>query len=202
MSKPARLIGRQEEMRKLDEVMASGQAEFVAVYGRRRVGKTFLVRQHLKSRIVFDLTGTKDGSKEQQLQHFFEEYTRRAGKKAGKKAPVSWFEAFNYLAEHLTGLRPANEKKVVFIDEMPWLDTPKSNFVSALEYFWNQYVSAMDSVVLIACGSASSWIKKKLINARGGLYNRVTQRLKLGPFNLHDTAAFLAYRGIKLTHTR
>ncbi|MEP7376438.1 MAG: ATP-binding protein [Chitinophagaceae bacterium] len=199
MEKAAKLIGREPEIEKLDRILLSGQAEFLAVYGRRRVGKTFLIRQHLKNNIVFDFTGTKDGTKEQQLQHFFDEYRKRVGARREKLAPSTWFEAFRYLVKYLKSLRKKKQKHVVFIDEMPWLDNPKSNFISALEFFWNQHISAMDNVVLIACGSASSWIKKKLINARGGLYNRVTQRMKLEAFNLHETGLFIDARGAKLT---
>ena len=199
MNQTINLIGRDTEKEKIDRMLLSGQAEFLAVYGRRRVGKTYLIRQYLKNNIVFDFTGTKDGAKEQQLLHFFDEYVKRAGAKREKQAPSSWYEAFSYLASYLKRLPKLKRKHVVFIDEMPWLDNPKSNFISALEFFWNQHVSAMDNVVLIACGSASSWIKKKLINARGGLYNRVTQRIKLEPFNLHETALFINTLGAKLT---
>ena len=197
--KPAiKLIGREPEIEKIDRIMQSGQAEFLAIYGRRRVGKTFLIRQYLKDSLVFDFTGTKDGIKEQQLLNFFAEYTKRAGSKTQKQPPLSWQDAFNVLATYLRSLSKLKRKQVVFIDEMPWLDTPKSGFISALEFFWNQHASAMNNVLLIACGSASSWIKKKLINARGGLYNRVTQRINLLPFNLYETELFLNELGVKL----
>ena len=109
--------------------------------------------------------------------------------------PSSWHGAFTYLAAYLKTLSKSKKKQVVFIDEMPWLDTPKSGFIPALEFFWNQHVSKMNNILLIACGSASSWIKKKLINARGGLHNRVTQRIKLLPFNLHETELFIKAKG-------
>jgi uncharacterized protein len=199
MQKAIKLIGREAETEKLDRILESGQAEFLAVYGRRRVGKTFLIRQYLKDNIVFDFTGTRDGTKEQQLKNFYAEYAKRAGIKKEKKPPGSWFEAFDYLVGYLKHLPKKKKKHVVFIDEMPWLDNPKSRFISALEFFWNQHVAVMDNVLLIACGSVSSWIKKKLIHARGGLYNRVTQRIKLEPFNLHETAQFIETLGAKLT---
>jgi len=199
MEKVVKLIGREPEIEKLDKLLLSGQPEFLAVYGRRRVGKTYLIRQYLKSSIVFDFTGTKDAAREQQLQHFFNEYLQRTGSKKVRRVPVTWFEAFQLLSNYLKGLSKKKAKQVVFIDEMPWMDTPKSDFISALEYFWNQHVSDMPNVLLIACGSASSWIKKKLISARGGLYNRVTQRMKLMPFNLHETEIFLHTMGIKLS---
>ncbi len=194
-----RLIGREYEIEKLNNMLIVGQPEFLAVYGRRRVGKTFLVRQYLKDNIVFDFTGTKAGKTEQQLKNFYDEYIKRTKTKGKKEPPSTWQEAFSWLADYLYKLPKKKQKHVVFIDEMPWADTPKSGFVSALEFFWNRHISNMDNILLIACGSATSWIKKKLINARGGLHNRVTQRIKLMPFNLHETAAFIEALGAKLT---
>jgi AAA+ ATPase superfamily predicted ATPase len=192
------IIGREKEKEKLDKILQSDQAEFLAVYGRRRVGKTFLIRRHLKDNIVFEIAGTKEGAKEQQLLNFFGEYLRRAGRLKETQAPATWHQAFEYLAGYLYDLpRPAT-KHVVFLDEMPWMDTPRSEFISALEFFWNQHVSKMDNVLLIACGSASSWIRKNLINARGGLYNRITHRIKLTPFTLHETEVFLKSLGVNL----
>ncbi len=193
------LIGREYEIEKLNNMLIVGQPEFLAVYGRRRVGKTFLVRQYLKDNIVFDFTGTKAGKTEQQLENFYDEYIKRKKIKTKKEPPSSWQEAFSWLADYLNKLPKKKQKHVVFIDEMPWADTPKSGFVSALEFFWNRHISNMDNILLIACGSATSWIKKKLINARGGLHNRVTQRIKLMPFNLHETADFIEALGAKLT---
>ncbi|MFN0203104.1 MAG: AAA family ATPase [Bacteroidia bacterium] len=192
------IIGREQEKAKLDKILQSPQSEFLALYGRRRVGKTFLIRQYVKSYLVFDLSGTKEGAKAQQLQHFFAEYLYRTEKKKETKSPQSWYEAFDYLADYLRGLPQIPSKYVVFLDEMPWLDTPKSDFIPALEFFWNQHISKMDNILLIACGSASSWIRKNLINARGGLYNRITHRMKLMPFNLYETALFLQHIGINL----
>ena len=191
------IIGREAEKEKLDKLMVSNQAEFLALYGRRRVGKTFLIRQYLSSNLVFDISGTNEGSKEQQLTNFFGEYLKRTKGEQETRSPANWHEAFGYLAQYLAGL-PHTTKQVVFMDEMPWLDTPKSEFVPALEFFWNQHVSNMNHVVLVACGSASSWILAKLVNARGGLYNRVTQRIKLMPFNLHETELFINSLGVHL----
>ena len=192
------ITGREKEKEKLDKILQSKQAEFLALYGRRRVGKTFLIRQHLSDHLVFDISGSKEGSKEQQLLNFFAEYLLRTGRRKETQVPKTWHQAFAYLASYLSELPPPAAKHVVFLDEMPWLDTPKSDFVSALEFFWNQHVSKMDHVLLIACGSASSWIRRNLINARGGLYNRITQRIKLVPFTLHETALFFQSLGVSL----
>ncbi len=193
-----KLIGREVEIEKINRLLSSNQAEFLAVYGRRRVGKTYLIRQYLKDYIVFDFTGVKEAKTERQLINFFSEYTKKTGIKK-RQVPTSWYDAFNYLAAFLQTVSRKKKKQVVFIDEMPWLDKPRSQFISALEYFWNHYASKIDNVLLIACGSASSWIKHKLINARGGLYNRVTERIKLLPFNLHETELFIQKLGIKLS---
>lgn len=200
MKNGSTLIGRVQEIHKLDELIKSGQPEFLAIYGRRRVGKTFLVRQYLKEKIVFDITGMQKENTAQQLSNFNAELANRINKKKKTEDPVGWHEAFTLLAAYLKGLQKLKSKQVVFIDEMPWLDTPKSGFTSALEYFWNQHASKMNNVLLIACGSASSWIKKKLINARGGLHNRVTQRIKLLPFNLYETEMFLQTKDTNLPH--
>lgn len=146
------IIAREEEKGKLDKILQSDQAEFLAIYGRRRVGKTFLVRQHLKNHLVFELSGAKEASKEQQLLNFFAEYLVRTNRSKETLPPVSWHQAFGYLAEYLAGLPRPSGKYVVFLDEMPWMDTPRSEFISALEFFWNQHVSRMDHVLLIACG--------------------------------------------------
>jgi hypothetical protein len=170
-----KIIGREQEKARLDKIMQSNQAEFLALYGRRRVGKTFLIRQHLKKEIVFDISGSKDGSKKKQISDFFDEYLTRTQAQRETTMPQSWHEMFRYLAKYLAELPETETKHVVFIDEMPWMDTPKSEFISALEFFWNQHVSKLDNVLLVACGSASSWIRKNLIKARGGLYNRITK---------------------------
>lgn len=193
------LVGREYEIEKLNRMLIPGQSDFLAVYGRRRVGKTFLIRHHLKENIVFDFTGTKSGKTEEQLINFYEEFVKRSKQKKQKQPPQSWQEAFSWLFIYLSKLPKRKQKHVVFIDETPWADTPKSGFISSLEFFWNQHISKMDNILLIACGSATSWMKKNLINARGGLHNRVTQRIKLLPFNLHEADAFLKSLGAKLT---
>lgn len=198
MEKALPIIGREPEIAIIDRLLQSGQAEFLTINGRRRVGKTYLIRQYLKAHLVFDFTGTKEGSRQQQLTNFFEEYKIRTKGKREKIPPITWQEAFRYLADYLKSLPKSRSKRAVFIDEMPWVDTPKSGFVPALEFFWNQHASNLNNVLLIACGSASSWIKKNLIAARGGLYNRVTQRIQLMPFNLYEAEQFLIRFGVVL----
>lgn len=198
--KPKRpLVGREPAKAKLDRLLESGEPEFLAVYGRRRVGKTYLIRQYLAEHIVFDVSGIKDASLTEQLLNFHTELVTRTKGKTKEEPPSSWLQAFFNLTDYLAQYKNSDKKIVVFIDEMPWFDTPKSSFITGLESFWNQHGSRMDNLILIACGSASSWMLKKLIHNRGGLYNRVTQRLKLQPFNLHETELFLQSMKVKLT---
>jgi uncharacterized protein len=195
------IIGRARELAIFDKIMRSESAEFLAIYGRRRVGKTFLVYEYFKRDIVFSVSGSFDQPLKTQLGHFFKEYLRITQGRMEAMPPKDWETAFAYLTDYLQAVAQEKEgKTVVFIDEMPWLDTPRSGFVPALEYFWNQHASKMPKVVLIACGSTASWIKKKLLKSKGGLYNRVTKRIKLEPFTLRETAAFCVRKRLKFSH--
>ena len=194
-----KIIGRKREILILDKLLVSGKPEFLALYGRRRVGKTFLVREYFKQDIVFAFTGSFKVNAKTQLGNFFSEYLRATNGKKETSHPENWHSAFTYLADYLYTLGHRKKKQVVFIDELPWLDMPRSGFVPALEYFWNQHVSRMDNVLLVVCGSAASWIQKKLLKAKGGLHNRVTQRIRLQPFSLHETELFCKNKNLKLS---
>jgi AAA+ ATPase superfamily predicted ATPase len=195
------IIGREQEIQYLNKLMLSGRPEFLVVYGRRRVGKTFLINEHLGPEIVFSFSGSYNVPAKVQIGNFFSEYLRITKGQHHTTPPVDWSMAFSYLTDYLYSLHTTKgTRAVVFIDELPWLDTPKSGFVPALEYFWNQHASKMNHVLLIACGSVASWMIKKLLKSKGGLYNRVTARLKLEPFSLGQTAAYCQQKGIKLSH--
>jgi len=195
----SKVIGREREIQILDKLLASDRPEFLAIYGRRRVGKTFLIREYLKTDIVFTFTGAFKVGVKIQLNNFFREYLGITGGKKETTPPENWHTAFSYLADYLYTLKNRKKKQVVFIDELPWLDMPKSGFVQALEYFWNRHVSTMDNILLIVCGSAASWIQKKLMKSKGGLHNRITQRIQLQPFNLFETELFCKSKNLKLS---
>ena len=190
-----KLVGRQYEWDLLDEVMKSGESEMVIVYGRRRVGKTFLINRFFDNTYAFKHTGVFNTSTETQLERFaasLEDYSGEA-----VSVPENWYKAFDMLKAYLRTV--VSEKKVVFIDEMPWLDTAGSDFVSALESFWNGWAAAEDNIVLVACGSATSWMTDKLLGDKGGLFNRSATRIFLRPFNLKETEEYLKSRGFELT---
>jgi len=188
------LIGRKKELKKLQAYLKSHKSEFVAVYGRRRVGKTFLIRKAYNNQFVFQLTGAANVARKQQLIEFYNGLIKYSTDIDWMPAlPSDWFEAFRQLEALLEQL-PNNEKKVIFLDELPWLDTHNSKFLSGLEYFWNSWASARDDIVLIVCGSAASWMINQLLKNRGGLHNRITDRIKLAPFTLSETEVFLEAR--------
>ncbi|MBP9185797.1 MAG: ATP-binding protein [Bacteroidia bacterium] len=185
----ATIIGRTKELDAFITLENSSKSEFVAVYGRRRVGKTYLIRNALKNNFTFQLTGLANTSMKQQLANFNVAITKFSKAKKAPDLPTTWFEAFRQLIELLE--KSKTSKKVIFIDELPWLDTPKSGFISALEHFWNDWASARKDILLIVCGSAASWMISKLINNKGGLHNRVTHKMKIEPFTLSECESFL-----------
>lgn len=188
------LIGRQKEKKKLRSYLNSRKSEFIAIYGRRRVGKTFLVRKVFDNRFAFQLTGMANVSMEQQLSQFHAELVKHSPEGTDWVPATDWFTAFRQLITLLES-RKTEGKKIVFLDELPWLDTRGSKFLSGLEHFWNSWASAREDILLIVCGSAAAWMIRNLINNRGGLHNRITDRIKLEPFNLSEAEAFLKSKG-------
>lgn len=188
------MIGRQKEQAILDKVYQSNKPELIAVIGRRRVGKTYLIRQFFKEKIDFEMIGLKDGKMEQQLRNFaysLKEYQ----KTQDLKVPKDWLEAFYFLKEYLESLGESERKKVIFIDELPWIATAKSDFLTGFSFFWNSYASKSNIAVVI-CGSATAWMIKKIINNKGGLHNRVTRKLLIAPFSLKETGEYFQSRNV------
>ena len=194
------IIGRDKEQQELQELYESGRPEFLVVHGRRRVGKTFLIREFFKGRFAFYHTGLSPAEREdsdktilfQQLESFFSSLSRYGYR---GKMPKDWIQAFDALIQILEQKDP-NQRQVVFIDEMPWMDTPKSGFITAFEHFWNGWGAGQDNLMLIACGSSTSWIVDKIINNKGGLYNRITFEMTIRPFTLRECELFYKNRNI------
>lgn len=188
-------IGRKKEIEQLKNYYTSKKSEFVALYGRRRVGKTFLIRNFFKNKFAFQLTGIARVSLKHQLSQFHSELLKYKTDENWEPKPASdWLMAFRQLSTMLESNTTRRNRKVIFIDELPWLDTRNSKFLSGLEHFWNSWASARNDILLIVCGSAASWMLNKLINNRGGLHNRITGRIKLSPFSLKETEKFLTSR--------
>ena len=189
------MVGRTKELKALQSRYESAESEFVAVYGRRRVGKTFLIRNAFAGQFAFQHAGLARGGMKKQLRHF-----KNSLKEAGRiveKPMEDWVDAFEELKEVIKA--SDLDKKVVFIDEMPWLDTPRSDFISALEAFWNDFCAFRKDVLLIVCGSAAAWMVKNLFSNRGGLHNRVTCRIRLQPFTLGECERFAAEKGLAMS---
>lgn len=191
------IAGRQQEISILQNLLQKERSEFVAVYGRRRIGKTYLVRQVYAEHIVFECSGLHQKDFSQQLENFWLTLLE-ASPKEKPPMPKTWLQAFAQLKTYLNGLN-GTQKKVVFLDEVPWFETPRTGFLAALDNFWNQYCSKRNDIILVICGSAASWIIQKVINDRGGLHNRITTRIQLAPFSLRETKAFLEMNAVHLT---
>lgn len=185
----AKIIGRKEEISILQSLQKSDRSSFVAVYGRRRVGKTYLIRSFFEEKFTFQLTGIANVETEQQLTNFHSALVRIFPEFEDNPLAKDWFQAFQQLITAIESLTQP-EKKVLFIDELPWLDTPNSKFIPALEHFWNSWASTRNDIILVVCGSAASWMINQLINNTGGLYNRVTHPIQIEPFTLSECEAF------------
>ena len=189
------IIGRKEEQQILHSAVQSENSEFIAVYGRRRVGKTYLIRETFGYKFTFQHTGLAKGNTREQLFSFA--ISLRDAGYDDCPIPKSWLEAFSLLSTYLKN--STDEKKIIFLDELPWMDTPRSNFISAFEHFWNGWASARKDIVLIICGSATSWIINKVINDHGGLHNRVTKQIALQPFTLKECEMFAQSKGLEMS---
>lgn len=196
------MIGRKREVQELEKLYDSKQAELVAVYGRRRVGKTYLINQTFSNRFLFKHAGLapeEDNSIKEtarQLNQFYLDLVAYGLEES--ETPKDWFEAF-FLLRKLITEKDDGSRIVVFIDELPWMDTRGSDFIKAFEGFWNSFGCAKDNLMIIVCGSATSWMENNLINNHGGLYGRVTYEIKLAPFDLSECEDFFKSEGVSFS---
>ena len=190
-----KLIGREQEIRWLKEYTSSGRPEFVAIYGRRRVGKTYLVNRLFERKLAFSMTGVIDGTADEQMEAFIDAMQEYSGELPEK--PKSWMEAFRVLKLYLKKKVGLKRRCIIFLDELPALDTQRSGFIHALGYFWNSWASLQDNLTLIVCGSATSWMIRHIVNDKGGLHNRITHEIHLRPFTLHETELYMKSRGFR-----
>lgn len=196
----SKIIGRQAEIKILEMILSSKQAELVAVYGRRRIGKTYLIHQLFSKKGVYlECSGLKNGTMHDQLTNFVLMIQKEFYPNISLERPKSWKEAFTLLTKQFEMI-PNKKKIILFLDELPWLATKKSKFLQEFDYFWNTVWSRMANLKIILCGSAASWMLDNLIHAKGGLYNRITKTIRLDPFTLGETKALLESNGFKLTH--
>jgi AAA+ ATPase superfamily predicted ATPase len=195
------IIGRKEEKAILERASRSPDPEFVAIYGRRRVGKTHLVKEFFENAISFEIIGIHGASLHDQLDNFSRALGSAIGMGIRPQRPSSWSEAFHQLEQFLESSEQKERKgkRIVFFDELPWLNTPRSKFLSSLEHFWNSWGSRQKDFILLICGSAASWMLQNIVLAKGGLHNRLSRQIPLFPFTLRETRDFLLSRGVDLT---
>lgn len=190
------MIGRVFQKEQLERILKRERSAFVAVTGRRRVGKTYLIDHELESHMCFRLTGIQGASKQQQIQNFIaklSEYQRTY-----HVTPNNWQEVFILFKQFLQGLKKT-KKQIIFIDELPWIATKRSGFLQILAHLWNDFLSKENHFVLVVCGSSTSWLNEQIVNNKGGLHNRLTDIINLKPFTLTETKAFFISKNIQLT---
>lgn len=197
----SKIIGRLREKKLLLELVNSKKAEFIALYGRRRIGKTYLIKNLLDKspHVFFHFTGKQKGTLKEHLALFAKQIGATFYSGADLKPREGWIEAFEDLTKAISGV-PSGKKVILFLDEFPWLAAPRSRLLTALELYWNRYWAFENRIKLVICGSATSWIIENIINNRGGLHNRVTRTIQLDPFSLSEVHDFLIENGIKLNH--
>jgi AAA+ ATPase superfamily predicted ATPase len=194
-----KIIGRNPQKKILQQANDSQEAEFIALYGRRRIGKTFLIREFYEKNICFEMTGIYKAPLVDQLDNFAEALGKAIGASIQPKVPKSWREAFLQLENYIISLGKARlkGKKVIFLDELPWLNTPRSKFMAALQHFWNGFCTRRKDIILVVCGSAASWMIQNIVKSKGGLHNRLTRQIRLLPFTLAETKFYLQSRNMK-----
>jgi AAA+ ATPase superfamily predicted ATPase len=191
------MIGRDAEKALLDEILESTKPELVAVYGRRRVGKTYLLRNYLKPSVCFEFSGIHNVTTEVQLENFTHALSLQLNNKTPLPIPANWFAALELLATLLK--KRLRKRTVVFLDEFPWMQTSKSNFLAAFENFWNTWAVNQQNLIVVICGSAAGWMIQNVIRNKGGLHNRITRKIALQPFTLAETELFLQSKKVNLT---
>lgn len=196
-----KIIGRKDECAELEELLAGHRPQFVAVYGRRRVGKTYLIKRFFNERFSFYVTGVKLDTPRQRLKRFAKSLAEAGDPK--KSAPKNWEEAFTRLKETLSRpdvyREPTGGKRVIFIDELPWIAGKRKSFLAALDAFWNGYGESQEDLILIVCGSATSWIIGNIVDDRGGFHNRITKQLRIMPFGIGDCKVLLEDNGVSFS---
>lgn len=191
------MIGRIAEKQKMAHLAQSNHAELLAVVGRRRVGKTYLVREYYKDHIVFEFTGTQHADRENQLEKFAQKLGEYANSPLGVTVPKTWAEAFILLKTYLKNIPESSQKPVVFFDELPWIAGRRSGFLKEFGYWWNDWANQQNIIVVI-CGSAASWMMDKVVDNKGGLHNRITELIHLQPFTLAEVQTYLQAQHIQL----
>lgn len=191
-------VGREKERERLLKKLKSDRAELIAILGRRRVGKTFLVKEVYRDNLFFHFTGLYKGRLKEQLSRFAKQINESLGTGMAVAIPENWFEAFDLLRSLIEG-KKSKKKKVIFLDEFPWMATNKSRFLTAFTDFWNGFAVDRKDLIIVICGSSASWMINKIYKSKGGLHNRVTEKISLAPFKLKEVELFLRKKNIQIS---
>lgn len=169
-----KFLGREKEILVLEKEYAR-DGGFVVIYGRRRIGKTTLIKQFIKSKTAFYFLATKE-VESQSMKRFAGVIARTTGNSVLQKAAFSdWLDLFQAVADY----KP-NEKKVLVIDEFPYLVKVNDSFPSILQNAWDEILKD-SNVMLILCGSLISMMKKHALSYESPLYGRRTAQMRIAP---------------------
>ncbi len=193
------IIGREDEKKTLKEMLLSKEAELIAILGRRRVGKTFLIRNYYQKYLVFECTGIHDAGLPEQLFNFSRSLQQAMQSAIPPATPNNWVQAFAFLSDFLA-TKLKDQAAVVLFDEFPWIHTAKSGFLTAFGHWWNTWASRQPQLKVVICGSAASWMIENILHNKGGLHNRISRNIQLLPFSLKESEDYLVSRGLKLDH--
>ena len=198
-----KFVARKEELLTLKTEFSKKESSFIAIYGRRRIGKTELINHFLSQQdgVLFSVTGAYDVGLKAHLANFSNKLALVFG--CTEEKFTSWDKAFWALQNELRNSQlPEGGKISIFIDELPWLAEMKDNgFKGALSLFWNDFASKRDDIFLVVCGSATAWIIRHIIDDYGSLSNRITTQIHLDVFTLSESKIFLEQQGHKgLSH--
>jgi AAA+ ATPase superfamily predicted ATPase len=201
VAKSRNVVARDRELKIFHQVEQSRKSECLAVYGRRRIGKTYLIDETFNNHpFYFSFTGTKNSPHKKQIKKFMRKLVRLARKMKVTipKRASDWDEALDILFQVVERAKTdPTQKKIIFFDELPWLCSHKSGFLEALDYFWNDNLSKRRDSILIVCGSAAAWMIKQILNEKGGFHNRVTKSpIAMRPFTMKETKEYLHFRQI------
>lgn len=193
------IVGRKHEVAILDEVYSTIRAQFLAVYGRRRIGKTFLVHHYFNDKgVYFELNGVSGATVKTQLTNFQNAFADTFYHSKLQELPDSWLGAMRQLKLEIEKIKD-DKKVIIFLDEIPWLASAKSGFLEALDHFWNSFLSHRNNSILVICGSAAAWMIKNIIYDTGGLYGRLSREIQLQPYDLTETRKYLEQFHVELT---
>jgi hypothetical protein len=184
-------VGRKNELRMLNDAYRSGKDELVVLYGRRRIGKSSLVKRFAeKKKAYYEFEALEGETTPGQINHFLQQLKKQIDDPILDSVRfANWEQVFTYLTEKVIN-RKSKVKKILFLDELPWMAAGRIRLVSLLKYYWDNHWKSKH-VMLILCGSVASFMVKKVLHSNA-LYGRTTIEILLKGFSPEEAARLLS----------